>query len=55
VSEQFQRAAKDWADTEGISRVHLDMRIWVEERTKLANKALRGHERRAVLSAFTLI
>lgn len=40
VSWQFQLRAKDWADAEGISRVHLDMRIWVEQRTSLANKTL---------------
>jgi len=40
VSLRFQAAARDWADTEGISRVHLDMRIWVKDRTKLANKTL---------------
>lgn len=40
VSLRFQRAARDWADAEGISRVHLDMRIWVKDRTKLANQAL---------------
>ncbi|MCH7914904.1 MAG: hypothetical protein IH856_18035 [Deltaproteobacteria bacterium] len=40
VSLRFQHAAKDWADAEVISRVHLDMRIWVKQRTKLANKAL---------------
>ncbi len=40
VSLRFQRAARDWAGAEGISRVHLDMRIWVKARTKLANKAL---------------
>jgi hypothetical protein len=39
VSLRFQRVAKDWADTEGISRAHLDMRIWIQERTKLAKKA----------------
>ena len=37
VSVRFQYAARDWADTEGISRVHLDMRIWITQRTKLAN------------------
>lgn len=40
VSEEFQSVAKRWADAEGISRVHLDMRIWLRERTKLANNAL---------------
>lgn len=40
ISWQFQHRAKDWADAEGISRVHLDMRIWVEQRTSLANKTL---------------
>lgn len=40
VSLWFQHAARDWANTECISRVHLDMRIWVNQRNKLANKAL---------------
>lgn len=40
VSQKFQSTARDWADAEGISRVHLDMRIWLRERTKLANNAL---------------
>lgn len=40
VSMQFQRVARDLADAEGISRVHLDMRIWLHQRTPLANKAL---------------
>ncbi len=41
VGLQFQRVARHWADAEGISRVHLDMRIWVEQRTKSANTAVR--------------
>lgn len=32
----FQDVARQWADAEHISRVHLDMRIWVKQRTKLA-------------------
>ena len=40
VSLRFQHAARDRADAEGISRVHLDMRIWLTQRTKLANSAL---------------
>lgn len=39
VSLRFRRAARGWADAEGISRVHLDMRLWVEQRTKLVNNA----------------
>lgn len=37
VSLLFQHVARQWADAEGISRVQLDMRIWITERTKLAN------------------
>ena len=48
VSVEFQRVAKDWADEEDISRIHLDMRIWLEERTKLAKKALRIGKRKDV-------
>jgi len=40
VSQEFQSVAKRWADAEGISRVHLDMRIWLRERAKLANNTL---------------
>ena len=40
VSQKFQSEAKKWANSEGVSRVHLDMRIWLRERTKLANNAL---------------
>jgi hypothetical protein len=32
VSSSFQAFAREIADQEGISRVHLDMRLWSEER-----------------------
>ncbi len=39
LSLRFQHVARDWAEAEDISRVHLDMRIWLKQRTKLANTA----------------
>lgn len=50
-SSIFQGFAKQLASSERISRVHLDMRLWIEERDKTANKplhriaALSGHSR----------
>lgn len=37
VSSEYQDVARQWADAKSISRPHLDMRIWMTERTKLAN------------------
>jgi hypothetical protein len=46
VSSRFQTFAKRLASSQGISRVHLDMRLWAEERERKANKAVRriGHK-----------
>lgn len=40
VSSKFQALAKRVASTQGISRIHLDMRLWAEERERTANESL---------------
>jgi hypothetical protein len=42
ISSRFQSAAKRRARSEGISRVHLDMRLWAREREKTANRVAGG-------------
>jgi hypothetical protein len=40
VSSKFQALAKRVASAQGISRIHLDMRLWAEERERMANKSV---------------
>jgi N-glycosylase/DNA lyase len=42
TSRRFQNVARKLARSQGISRVHLDMRLWTTERKKAVSKRLRA-------------